>query len=103
MAKLESEVRKMTFSLSKSDSDTVLKGSEMFGSDVGIGRNEIHAFAQRPGMLYSIVQLISDVPTFVGSDGQNYTVKTGDIATIPSDQARVLYSRRIAVFLDEEA
>lgn len=93
----------MTFSLSKSDSDTVLKGSEMFGSDVGIGRNEIHACAQRPGMLYSIVQLISDVPTFVGSDGQNYTVKTGDIATIPSDQARVLYNRRIAVFLDEEA
>jgi hypothetical protein len=103
MAKLESGGRKMTFSMSESDPDAVLKGSDKFGSDIGLGRNETSSFEQRTGAMYCLVRMISDVPTFVGSDGQNYTVKMGDIAAIPSDQARVLYNRGIAVLMGDEA
>lgn len=103
MAKLESGGRQMTFSISESDPDAVLKGSDKFGSDIGLDRNETSSFEQRTGMMYSLVQMISDVPTFVGSDGQNYTVKTGDVAAMPSDEARVLYNRGIAVLKGDEA
>jgi hypothetical protein len=54
-------------------------------------------------VVYSTIRMISDVPTFVGGDGQNYTVKAGDIAVIPLDQAMVLYNRGMAVLMVDEA
>ncbi len=98
IARPEREVRKMTCAMSKSDFDLILKSSTIFGNDTGISGNERDNVDQLSGIMYSIVQLTSDVPTFAGSDGQNYTVKTGDIAAIPSDQARVLHNRKMAVF-----
>jgi hypothetical protein len=98
----------MAFSISGSDQNSVLKGSDKkgsdkFGSNIRLGRNDVSSFEKRTRVMYSLVRMISDVPTFVGSDGQNYTMKTGDIAAIPSDQARVLHNRGMAVLMGDDA
>jgi hypothetical protein len=102
-AKLVSESRKTIFCLSESNPDVVSKGSDESRIDIKIARKETPYFKQRTGVVYSTIRMISDVPTFVGGDGQNYTVKAGDIAVIPLDQAMVLYNRGMAVLMVDEA
>jgi DNA replication factor GINS len=41
--------------------------------------------------------MLRDVPTFVGTDGRNYTVGKEDIITLPEDNAEILCRRGAAL------
>jgi DNA replication factor GINS len=46
---------------------------------------------------FFVVRMLRDVPTFVGTDGRNYTVGKEDIITLPEDNAEILCRRGAAL------
>ncbi len=48
------------------------------------------------GVQFVQVKVLSDIPTFVGLDTQNYDLKKGDVVFVPRANARVLCERGLA-------
>lgn len=46
---------------------------------------------------YTIVRILKNIPSFVGFDGRNYTLKEEDIVTLPEDDAEALSKKKFAV------
>jgi len=97
----EDRDKKAILLISESNSDTILGRSGMSDSDIGLGGNVTSYIPQLTCVTYHMVEVISDVPTFVGSDEQCYTLKTGDRVIVPTDQAKVLFNRGMVALLDE--
>ncbi len=55
------------------------------------------------GVQFVQVKVLSDVPTFVGLDTQNYDLKKGDVVFVPRANARVLCERGVAVLRSESS
>ena len=43
---------------------------------------------------YTVVYVLKDIPTFVGADGNHYTLLRNDVVTLPNLNSRVLCKRR---------
>ena len=87
--------------ISESSSDAVLERSGMSDSDIEFGGNVTSYITLPTCVTYHTVEVILDIPTFVGSDEQCYTLKTGDRVIVPTDQAKILFNRGMAVLVDE--
>jgi len=87
--------------ISDSNSDSILESSGMSDSDTELDENVTSHLTEQTCVVYYIFEVTSDVPTFVGSDEQCYTLKTGDRAVVPTDQAKVLCNRGLAVLIDD--
>lgn len=86
---------------SENNSDAILEHFSMSDSDIELGGNVTSCITQSTYVTYHTVEVMSDVPTFVGSDEQCYTLKTGDRVIVPADQAKVLFNRGMAVLVDD--
>lgn len=87
--------------ISESNSETILEHFGMSDSDIELGGNIASYIPRLNCVTYHIVEVISDVPTFVGSDEQCYTLKTGDRVIVPTDQAKILFNRGMVALLDD--
>ena len=87
--------------ISESNSETIPEHFGMSDSDIELGGNITSYIPQLNYVTYHIVEVISDVPTFVGSDEQCYTLKTGDRVIVPTDQAKLLFNRGMVALLDD--
>lgn len=54
----------------------------------------------RNNNLNPITRVIKDMPTFVGTDTKNYTLKKNDIVSLPEDMQEMLSKRKIVEKLD---
>jgi len=59
--------------ISDSNSDSILESSGMSDSDTELDENVTSYQTEHTCVVYYIVEVTSDVPTFVGSDEQCYT------------------------------
>ena len=87
--------------ISDSNSDSILESSGMSDSDTELDENVTSYQTEHTCVVYYIVEVTSDVPTFVGSDEQCYTLKTGNRVIVPTDQAKVLFNRGMAVLVED--
>jgi len=97
----ENKDKNASLLISESNSDAVLERSGMSDSYIELGGNVTSYITQPTCVTYHAVEVISDVPTFVGSDEQCYTLKTGDRVIVPTDQAKILFNRGMAVLVDD--
>jgi len=86
--------------ISENDSDAILECSDMSDNDTELDGNATSYLTQLTCLKYNFVKVISDVPTFEGSDEQCYTLKTGDRVMVPIDQAKILFNRGMVVLVD---
>jgi DNA replication factor GINS len=49
---------------------------------------------------HEMIRIVKDMPTFVGTDAKQYTVKVGDVLSVPAQMADMLVKRRIAERID---
>ena len=101
ISKSEKRDKNAILLISESNSDADLERSGMSDSDIELGGNVTSYITQPTCVTYHAVEVTSDVPTFVGSDEQCYTLKTGDRVIVPTDQAKVLFNRGMAVLVDD--
>jgi DNA replication initiation complex subunit (GINS family) len=45
---------------------------------------------------HPILRIQEDIPSFVGTDNQTYTLNKGDIISLPEDMARMLLNKKVA-------
>lgn len=45
---------------------------------------------------FSVLRVLKDIPTFVGSDGRNYTLGEGDVIVLPKPNAEILCTKGAA-------
>ncbi|MDG6228382.1 MAG: hypothetical protein QCH96_00275 [Candidatus Thermoplasmatota archaeon] len=64
------------------------------------GPNQEHKVIQQKAISvdndHIFVTIIKDMPTFVGTDAKQYTIKKGDVLSVPPQMASMLKKRRIA-------
>jgi DNA replication factor GINS len=46
---------------------------------------------------FCVARILEDMPTFVGIDGRNYTIKKEDVVALPKENAEILYRRGLAL------
>ena len=49
---------------------------------------------------YAVLRIIKDMPTFIGTDAKQYTIKVGDVLSVPNQMADMLIKRHIAEKID---
>jgi len=51
---------------------------------------------------YIQVQVLEDIPTFVGLDGENYKLNKNDVALLPEGNAKTLTYRKMAIIIGDK-
>lgn len=49
-----------------------------------------------PANTHPILRIQEDIPSFVGTDNQTYTLHKGDIISLPKDMAKMLLNKKVA-------
>ncbi|HYA33413.1 MAG TPA: hypothetical protein VEG65_05405 [Candidatus Bathyarchaeia archaeon] len=66
------------------------------------GCDESTLIPEHGNMRYLQVRVLSDVPTFIGLDGENYTLKEGDSVLLPEENARALCDRHRGIIIGDK-
>jgi DNA replication initiation complex subunit (GINS family) len=57
---------------------------------------------ERGNMRYLRVRVLSDIPTFIGLDGENYKLGEGDSVLLPEGNARALCDRHMGIIVGDK-
>jgi DNA replication initiation complex subunit (GINS family) len=57
---------------------------------------------ERGNMRYLRVQVLADIPTFIGLDGENYKLGEGDLVLLPEGNARALCDRSMGIIVGDK-
>ncbi|HYC19844.1 MAG TPA: hypothetical protein VEF35_04395 [Candidatus Bathyarchaeia archaeon] len=57
---------------------------------------------ERGNMRYLRVRVLSDIPTFIGLDGENYKLGEGDSVLLPEGNARALCDRHMGIMVGDK-
>jgi DNA replication initiation complex subunit (GINS family) len=123
---LLNENRRTTFALPKQESDrieldaTSIKQSSKKGlalqpliasneeaddaadENEGPRGDESTLIRERGNMRYLRVRVLSDIPTFIGLDGENYKLGEGDSVLLPEGNARALCDRHMGIMVGDK-
>ena len=69
---------------------------EMVPSGTEEGTVDTDAPGKEDGQAPTMIHVLKDTPPFAGEDGQTYSLKKGDMVSIPDRLAKVLVSRGMA-------
>ena len=50
-----------------------------------------------PANTHPILRIRENIPSFVGTNNQNYTLYKGDIVSLPEDMAKMLLNKKVAI------
>ncbi len=53
-------------------------------------------------MSYLQVRILTDIPTFIGLDGENYKLGVGETVLLPEGNAKALSDRHIAIIVGDK-
>jgi len=90
---LSDEKESETFSSTTHLEEEIQKEEE---SEEIISENEQSEEPQTIENDHEVVRVIKDMPTFVGTDAKQYSIKVGDVISVPPQMADMLVKRHIA-------
>lgn len=79
--------------------EPILKSKSSKKEDKGDAKTESSLGKKDINKEYVVVQLLRDVPTFLGIDGRSYTLAKEDVAVLPIVNAKVLINRNAALLI----
>lgn len=56
---------------------------------------------QNQSNMHPILRIVDDIPSFVGTDNNTYSLHKGDILSVPEDMADMLLNKKVAIKINE--